>query len=43
MIELDYLTDSVIQSSLRNIQSDVTLMTIAHRLQTVMDSDRIVR
>ena len=35
--------DAVIQSSLRtNLGSDVTLFTIAHRLQTIMDADGIV-
>jgi ABC-type multidrug transport system fused ATPase/permease subunit len=40
---IDYATDSIIQSSLRNeLGGDVTLITVAHRLQTVMDSDKIV-
>ena len=40
---LDYETDSVIQKSLRNrVANGVTLLTVAHRLQTVMDYDRIV-
>lgn len=40
---IDYETDSVIQSSLRHeLGGDVTLLTVAHRLQTIMDSDRIV-
>ena len=39
----DYETDAVIQSSLRNeLKSDVTVITVAHRLQTVMDYDKIV-
>ena len=39
----DYETDAVIQNSLRtNLGSDVTLFTIAHRLQTIMDADKIV-
>jgi ABC-type multidrug transport system fused ATPase/permease subunit len=34
---IDYETDTVIQSSLRNgLGSDVTLFTIAHRLQTIV-------
>ena len=34
----------MIQNSLRtNLGSDVTLFTIAHRLQTIMDTDKIVR
>lgn len=39
---IDYQTDAVIQSSLRNEFKDVTLLTIAHRLQTIMDADRIM-
>ena len=40
---IDYETDTVIQNSLRtNLGSDVTLFTIAHRLQTIMDADKIV-
>lgn len=41
---IDYETDSIIQSSLRNeLGGDVTLLTVAHRLQTIMDADKIVR
>ncbi len=40
----DYKTDSIIQSSLRHeLGSDMTLITVAHRLQTIMDADKIVR
>ena len=40
---IDYETDTIIQNSLRtNLGSDVTLFTIAHRLQTIMDADKIV-
>ncbi|KAJ8084403.1 hypothetical protein PM082_003172 [Marasmius tenuissimus] len=40
---IDYKTDSVIQTSLRNeLPNDVTVITIAHRLQTIMDADRIL-
>ncbi|TCD66627.1 hypothetical protein EIP91_001094 [Steccherinum ochraceum] len=40
---IDYETDSVIQASLRNeLDKDVTLLTVAHRLQTVMDADKIM-
>ena len=40
----DYKTDSIIQSSLRSeLKSDTTLITVAHRLQTIMDADKIVR
>ena len=41
---LDYKTDSIIQSTLRHqMGSDVTVITVAHRLQTIMDADKIVR
>ena len=41
---IDYKTDTVIQTSLRNeLGGDVTLITVAHRLQTIMDADKIVR
>lgn len=40
---IDYETDNIIQTSLRSkLDKDVTLLTVAHRLQTIMDSDRIV-
>ncbi|KAJ3799615.1 hypothetical protein GGU11DRAFT_858145 [Lentinula aff. detonsa] len=40
---IDYKTDSVIQASLRHeLSEDVTLITVAHRLQTIMDSDKIL-
>ncbi|THH29810.1 hypothetical protein EUX98_g4362 [Antrodiella citrinella] len=40
---IDYATDNVIQTSLRSkLDKDVTLLTVAHRLQTIMDSDRIM-
>lgn len=39
----DYKTDSIIQATLRHqMGSDVTIITVAHRLQTIMDADRIV-
>ncbi|OSX60066.1 hypothetical protein POSPLADRAFT_1089401, partial [Postia placenta MAD-698-R-SB12] len=39
----DYEMDTLIQSSLRNeLSKDVTVLTIAHRLQTVMDADKIM-
>ncbi|ESK84755.1 hypothetical protein Moror_568 [Moniliophthora roreri MCA 2997] len=40
---IDYKTDAVIQRSLRQeLGKDVTLITVAHRLQTIMDADRIM-
>ena len=40
---IDYETDSIIQTSLRTeLGKDVTLLTVAHRLQTIMDADKIV-
>jgi ABC-type multidrug transport system fused ATPase/permease subunit len=40
---IDYETDAIIQASLRTeLKSDVTTIVVAHRLVSVMDSDRIV-
>ncbi|PPQ91593.1 hypothetical protein CVT25_013697, partial [Psilocybe cyanescens] len=40
---IDYTTDSVIQTTLRHqLPSDVTVITVAHRLQTIMDADKIM-
>lgn len=40
---IDHDTDAVIQSSLRReLGRDVTVVTVAHRLQTIMDADKIV-
>ncbi|KAJ6519437.1 hypothetical protein C8R45DRAFT_1066135 [Mycena sanguinolenta] len=40
---IDYKTDAVIQASLRNeLPRDTTLLTVAHRLQTIMDADKIL-
>ncbi|KAF5317788.1 hypothetical protein D9619_012656 [Psilocybe cf. subviscida] len=40
---IDYKTDIVIQNALRSqLGRDVTVITIAHRLQTVMDADKIL-
>lgn len=40
---LDHKTDAIIQATLRNeLGSDTTVLTIAHRLQTIMDADKIV-
>ncbi|KAF8886219.1 P-loop containing nucleoside triphosphate hydrolase protein [Gymnopilus junonius] len=41
--KVDYKTDSVIQRTLRHqLPSDVTVITVAHRLQTIMDADKIM-
>lgn len=40
---IDYDTDAVIQESLRKeLENGVTVLTIAHRLQTIMDADKIM-
>jgi len=40
---IDYKTDAIIQASLRTqLGKDVTVITVAHRLQTIMDADRIM-
>ncbi|KAI0832850.1 multidrug resistance-associated ABC transporter [Trametes gibbosa] len=40
---IDYETDTIIQNSLRKeLGKDVTILTIAHRLQTIMDADKIL-
>ncbi|KAJ6593376.1 P-loop containing nucleoside triphosphate hydrolase protein [Mycena capillaripes] len=40
---IDYATDAVIQAALRHeLKSDVSVLTIAHRLQTIMHFDRIM-
>ncbi|KAJ7747993.1 hypothetical protein B0H14DRAFT_3096981 [Mycena olivaceomarginata] len=43
ILDEDYKTDSIIQNSLRQeLRGDVSLITVAHRLQTIMDADRIM-
>lgn len=40
---IDYKTDSIIQRSLRTeLGRDATVIIVAHRLQTIMDADRII-
>ncbi|KAF7304266.1 hypothetical protein HMN09_00827900 [Mycena chlorophos] len=40
---IDYKTDNAIQTSLRTeLPKDTTVITIAHRLQSVMDADKIM-
>ncbi|KAJ7891356.1 P-loop containing nucleoside triphosphate hydrolase protein [Mycena olivaceomarginata] len=43
ILDEDYETDKVIQESLRTeLGKDVTVLTVAHRLQSIMDADRIM-
>ncbi|KIJ26945.1 hypothetical protein M422DRAFT_38010 [Sphaerobolus stellatus SS14] len=40
---IDYKTDAIIQKTLRNkLGQGVTVLIIAHRIQTIMDSDKIL-
>lgn len=39
---VDLETDALIKKTIRNKFADCTLITIAHRLNTIMDSDRIL-
>ncbi|EED80206.1 predicted protein [Postia placenta Mad-698-R] len=40
---IDYETDTVIQASLRKeLDKGTTVLTVAHRLQTIMDADKIM-
>ncbi|KAJ6635066.1 Metal resistance protein YCF1 [Pseudolycoriella hygida] len=39
---IDIETDELIQKTIRTQFSDCTIITIAHRLNTIMDSDRVV-
>ena len=39
---VDYYTDNLIQSQLRKQFSDCTVLTIAHRLNSIIDMDRVM-
>jgi ABC-type multidrug transport system fused ATPase/permease subunit len=39
---IDNTTDGHIQSMIRENFADATILTIAHRLNTIMDSDRVL-
>lgn len=39
---VDFETDTLIQQSIRNLPRDTTVLTVAHRLATVMDYDKIL-
>ncbi|KAI0373549.1 multidrug resistance-associated ABC transporter [Pilatotrama ljubarskyi] len=40
---IDYETDAIIQNTLRSeLGRDVTVLTVAHRLQSIMDADKIM-
>lgn len=39
---IDFETDSLVQTTIRKEFSDCTILTIAHRLHSVIDSDRVL-
>ncbi|KAI9164314.1 hypothetical protein H9P43_008143 [Blastocladiella emersonii ATCC 22665] len=39
---IDLTTDSLIQESIRKNFSDLTVLTVAHRLNTIIDSDKVL-
>ena len=42
ILQVDNSTDNLIQSTIRSAFSECTVLTIAHRLHTITDSDRIM-
>lgn len=39
---VDLKTDALVQETIRNVFSNCTVITIAHRLETIMDNDKII-
>lgn len=39
---VDFETDELLQKTIRQEFKDCTILTIAHRLNTIMDSDRVI-
>ncbi|KAF9000095.1 P-loop containing nucleoside triphosphate hydrolase protein [Cyathus striatus] len=39
---IDHETDSIIHSSLRRLEGEITILTIAHRLHTIADADKVL-
>lgn len=42
LLHISHSTDAIIQQTIRRELADSTTLTIAHRLNTIMDSDRIM-
>jgi ABC-type multidrug transport system fused ATPase/permease subunit len=39
---IDFETDNLVQTTIRKEFSDCTILTIAHRLHSIIDSDRVL-